>query len=113
MSSRFSYRTRNLRCWKSQAKTPPMTQRCFPSPLPWAVYLLAIFGMIALVRRGSPNLVVGIVGPISVQLVWPFVSSTTRAFDGRDRVHQWNRQLRIVDIGTGLDHRNPDTFTIL
>ena len=62
--------------------------------------------------QGSANLFLGIVGPVGIQLSWLFAPSTARALDGWDRIHQWNRQLGIMDICSGLDHRERDPFAI-
>ena len=62
--------------------------------------------------QGFANFFLGIVSPIRIQLSWPFAPSTARALDGRDRIHQWNRQLGVMDIGSGMDHRERDPFAI-
>ena len=62
--------------------------------------------------QGSTNFFVSIVSPIRVKLSWPFAPSPTRSLDGWNRIHQGNRQLGVMDIGTGLNHRVRDTFDI-
>ena len=62
--------------------------------------------------EGPANLFLGIIGSVRIQLHWPFAPSTARAFDGRNRIHQWHRQLGVMDIGPGLDHRKRDPLAI-
>lgn len=62
--------------------------------------------------QGSSNFFVSIVSPIRVQLSWPFAPSPTRTLDGWNRIHQGNRQLGVMDIGTGLYYRERDPFAI-
>lgn len=62
--------------------------------------------------EGPANLFLGIIGSVRIQLHWPFAPSTARAFDGRNRIHQWHRQLGVMDIGPGLDHRERDPLAI-
>jgi len=62
--------------------------------------------------EGPANLFLGIIGSVRIQLHWPFAASTARAFDGRNRIHQWHRQLGVMDIGPGLDHRERDPLAI-
>jgi hypothetical protein len=84
----------------------------FPSPFPWPAYLLSIRGMIPLARRGLMDFLLGIIRLICLQLRWSFAPSTARALDGRNRIHQWHRQLGVMDIGPGLDHRERDPLAI-
>jgi hypothetical protein len=54
----------------------------------------------------------GIVGAIGIQFVRSAPSSSTRALDGRDGIHQGNGLLGVVFIRSGLDHRERNAFAI-
>lgn len=62
--------------------------------------------------QGPANLFLGIIGSVRMQLHWHFASSTARTFDGRNRIHQWYRQLGVMDIGPDLDQRERDPLVI-
>ena len=48
--------------------------------------------------KGPANLFLGIIGSVRIQLDWPFAPSTALALDGRNRIHQWYRQLGVMNI---------------
>lgn len=54
----------------------------------------------------------GIVSAIGIQFIRSSPSSSTRALDCRDGIHQGNGLLGVVFIGSGLDHRERDAFAI-
>ena len=54
----------------------------------------------------------GIVSAIGKQFVRSSPSSSTRALDCRDGIHQGNSLLGVVFVGSGLDHRERDAFTV-
>jgi hypothetical protein len=62
--------------------------------------------------EGSSNFLVSIVSPIRIKLDWPFAPSSARALNGWNSLHQGNRQLGVMDIGPGLNHRERDPFAI-
>ena len=46
--------------------------------------------------KGPANHFLGIIGSVRIQLGWPLAPSTTRAFVGWNRIHQWYRQLGVM-----------------
>ena len=58
------------------------------------------------------NLFLGILGSVRTQFHWPFAPCTARAFNGRNRIHQWSCQLKVMDIGPGLVYRKRDPLVI-
>jgi hypothetical protein len=54
----------------------------------------------------------GIVSAIGIQLNRSSPSSSTRALDGQDGIHQGNGLLGVVFIRSGLNHRERDAFAI-
>jgi len=54
----------------------------------------------------------GIVSAIGIQFVRSSPSSSTRALDCRDGIHQGNSLLGVVFVGSGLDHRERDAFAV-
>ncbi len=58
------------------------------------------------------NFSLGIISTISIQFDRPSSPSAIGSLNGRNGIHQSNGLLGIVDIGSGVNHRKRDTFTV-
>ena len=58
------------------------------------------------------NLSLGIVSRISIKFIWSSSPSAIGSLNGRNSINQSNGLLRIVDIGSGVNHRMRDAFTV-
>jgi hypothetical protein len=66
-----------------------------------------------LCSKGLTDFLLGIISPIRIQLGWLFAPFTPRRLAGRNRIHQGNRKLGVIDIDTGLDYRERYSFAII
>ena len=73
---------------------------------------LGYFGDDSPFSQWSSYFYLGIVSAIGIQFVRPAPSSSTRALDCRDGIHQGNSLLGVVFVGSGLDHRERDAFAV-
>ena len=66
----------------------------------------------ATLAQRHANFVLGVVGSIGECRVGPLATTTAGTFDRRNRVDQWDRGLRIVDVGPGVRDRQWCALTI-